>query len=258
MILLVNQFISVDSWRDFLQLNPSDLQTQDDKLQIPQQQSIILNTSAVNQQNTTTTTIHVPLITIQNNGNQNHKNLSTANLCNINGDIKLTATPQKLTAAMIRISNNNANNTSSRNLLLTTTSSPPQHPNHISNKRHIITNRTTPPMIEPKRIKNDLTEPQTSTQLLQQLMAPTQKQKTKIGWNQKSVCGDGGGGGTAMQQQQQQRLQLSSNDSLSNSSGSSSAASSSNSVLKNLLISGCDVSAGYCIVPMRPKKVAKA
>jgi len=28
----------------------------------------------------------------------------------------------------------------------------------------------------------------------------------------------------------------------------------SNSVLKNLLVSGRDVSAGYCIVPMRPKK----
>lgn len=34
---------------------------------------------------------------------------------------------------------------------------------------------------------------------------------------------------------------------------------SSNSVLKNLLVSGCDISAGYiCAVPMRVKKMAKA
>lgn len=182
----------------------------------------------------------MPLITIQNNGNHNHKNLTTANLCNINGDIKLTATPQKLTAAMIRISNNNAN-TPSRNLLLTTTSCPQN--NHISNKRHIIPNRT-PSMVEPKRIKNNSVEIQTSTQLLQQLMAPTQKQKTKVEWNQRN------GGG--LQQQ------LPSHDSFANSSANSSPAPSSNSVLKNLLVSGCDVSAGYCIVPMRPKKLAKA
>lgn len=233
-------FFSVDSWRDFLQINPSDLPTQDDKLQIPQQ-SIILNTAAVNP-TTTTTTIHVPLITIQNNSNNsNHKHL-TANLCNMNGDIKLTTTPQKLTAAMIRISNNNAN-TSSRNLLSTTTSSPN---NHISNKRHIITSRA-PSMVEPKRLKNNSVEVQTSTQLLQQLMAPTQKQKTKVEWNNRS-------GGDLQQNQQQ----LPNNNSLANSSASSSPAPSSNSVLKNLLVSGCDVSAGYCIVPMRPKKLAKA
>lgn len=235
-------FFSVDSWGDFLQINPSELQTQDDKLQIPQQ-SIILNTINPNNPNTTTTTIHVPLITIQNNGNHNHKNLTTANLCNINGDIKLTATPQKLTAAMIRISNNNAN-TPSRNLLLTTTS--PQQNNHISNKRHIITNRT-PTMMEAKRIRNNSVEIQTSTQLLQQLMAPTQKQKTRVEWNQRN-----GGGGL------QQHQQSSSNESLANSSSNSSPTPSSNSVLKNLLVSGCDVSAGYCIVPMRPKKLAKA
>lgn len=182
----------------------------------------------------------MPLITIQNNGN-NHKNLTTANLCNINGDIKLTTTPQKLTAAMIRISNNNANN-STRNLLVTTSST---QNNHISNKRHIITNRT-PSMMEPKRVRNNSVEVQTSTQLLQQLMAPTHKQKTKVEWNQRS-------GG--MQQHQQQ---LPSNNSSANSSASSSPAPSSNSVLKNLLVSGCDVSAGYCIVPMRPKKLAKA
>ncbi|KAL5285093.1 HIF1A family protein [Megaselia abdita] len=213
------------SWRDFLQINPSDLQTQDDKqLQIPQQ-SIILNTAAVNP-NTTTTTIHVPLITIQNNGNNNHhKNLTTANLCNNTGEFKLTSTPQKLTAAMIRISNNNAN-TPTRNLLLTTTTSSPQN-NHISNKRHIITNRT-PSMVEPKRIKNNSVEIQTSTQLLQQLMAPTQKQKTKVEWNQRN--------GNGLQQHQ-----LPSNNSSTNSSASSSPAPSSNSVLKNLLVSGCDL-----------------
>lgn len=32
----------------------------------------------------------------------------------------------------------------------------------------------------------------------------------------------------------------------------------SNSVLMNLLVSGCDVSAGYmCLAPMRPRKTAK-
>lgn len=260
----------VDSWRDFLQINPSDLQIQDDKLQIPQQ-SIILNTAAVNP-TTTTTTIHVPLITIQNsNSNPNKNHLSATNICNINGDIKLTTTttPQKLTAAMIRISNSNAN-TSTRNLLVTTTSTQNNH--HSSNKRHILTTNGTTPTIETKRIKSNSIEgsvaapipsPTTTTQLFQQLMAPTQKQKTKIEW---SNCGTFSGHQQqqlqqeSLQQQhhQQEQQQLPSNNSSTNSSVSSSPTQSSNSVLKNLLVSGCDVSAGYCIVPMRPKKLAKA
>lgn len=93
-----------------------------------------------------------------------------------------------------------------------------------------------------------LNDTHTSPHLLQQLMAPTPQQRARtkaskmmegngrwtIDTNGASgICGSGGN--AAFHQQ------------------------SSNSVLHNLLVSGCDISAGYvCFVPMRPKKAAKA
>lgn len=93
-----------------------------------------------------------------------------------------------------------------------------------------------------KRVKpstQSTCEPQSSPQLLQQLMAPSptphrarsRNLEKDIRWNIEN--GGGGGGGTPQP---------------------------SNSVLMNLLVSGCDVSAGYiCLLPMRTtKKTAKA
>lgn len=93
-----------------------------------------------------------------------------------------------------------------------------------------------------------LTKPQ-SPQLLQQLMAPSnqtqqqqqiqqQKQRAKEQqgrWTTNSQSTNGNGPNKSIPLQQQ----------------------SSNSVLMNLLVSGCDVSAGYTCFP-RPTKVAKA
>lgn len=96
-----------------------------------------------------------------------------------------------------------------------------------------------------KRVKSSSTqstcETQSSPQLLQQLMAPSptphrsrsRNLEKDIRWNIENGGGGVGGGGTSQP---------------------------SNSVLMNLLVSGCDVSAGYiCLLPMRTtKKTAKA
>lgn len=109
---------------------------------------------------------------------------------------------------------------------------------------------------------------QTAPQLLQQLMAPTpHKQRARAKANggvgsacggsicnkndaakwdmentsHKQICGLNGQQQLQLLEQQQQQQQA-----------------ASNSVLKNLLVSGCDISAGYiCIVPMRSKKALK-
>lgn len=106
---------------------------------------------------------------------------------------------------------------------------------------------------------------QSAPQLLQQLMAPTpQVSRSRA----KANCAGGGAGTNSKQidtakwdmentsqnqicglnvQQQQQLLQ-----------NQQQQQAASNSVLKNLLVSGCDISAGYiCIVPMRSKKALK-
>lgn len=109
----------------------------------------------------------------------------------------------------------------------------------------------------------------TAPQLLQQLMAPTpHKQRARakanggVGnafggsicnkndaakWDMENtshqqICGLNGQQQLQLLEQQQQQQQQ----------------AASNSVLKNLLVSGCDISAGYiCIVPMRSKKALK-
>lgn len=95
-----------------------------------------------------------------------------------------------------------------------------------------------------KRVKSSTQstcEQQSSPQLLQQLMAPSptphrsrsRNLEKDIRWNIENGGGGVVGGGTPQP---------------------------SNSVLMNLLVSGCDVSAGYiCLLPMRTtKKTAKA
>lgn len=97
-----------------------------------------------------------------------------------------------------------------------------------------------------KRVKPTFDQQQSAPQLLQQLMAPTSQQRVRLKedapikmesttkWTM-----DKNSQMQLIEQQQQQQT--------------------SNSVLKNLLVSGCDISAGYiCIVPMRSKKAFKA
>lgn len=98
---------------------------------------------------------------------------------------------------------------------------------------------------------------QTAPQLLQQLMAPTPQRQRKgkdcdgrHGKNKDGSMNNNNWNMDSSLQQQQQQL----NDGLQ-----TSGMSPSNSVLKNLLVSGCDLSAGYiCNIPIRPKKTAKA
>lgn len=94
-------------------------------------------------------------------------------------------------------------------------------------------------------------------QLLQQLMAPT-PQRARGGLINGCLSG---------KQQQSCGIEGLTKDQASNQWCLDSVEKSnlvaqqhaSNSVLKNLLVSGYDVSAGYiCILPMRPKKTAKA
>jgi len=105
--------------------------------------------------------------------------------------------------------------------------------------------------ISSKRIKGQqdatpMTSPPTSPQLLQQLMTHESgsHQNTKV---MKSSA-------ASTQAGTSQRWQSSSSSSLSNTKQHSQP---SNSVLMNLLVSGCDVSAGYYTCFPRPK-VAKA
>uniref|UniRef100_A0A182SUH5 Uncharacterized protein n=1 Tax=Anopheles maculatus TaxID=74869 RepID=A0A182SUH5_9DIPT len=92
-----------------------------------------------------------------------------------------------------------------------------------------------------KRLKSSAaTTPSSAPQLLQQLMAPSpvpQKLKSKSRSSQDGTAGgrwpNAGNNGGLLQEQ------------------------SGNSVLMNLLVSGCDVSAGYSCFP-RPSKAAKA
>lgn len=97
-----------------------------------------------------------------------------------------------------------------------------------------------------KRVKPTFDQQQSAPQLLQQLMAPTNAQQQRVRLKDDTPIKmeptakwtiDKNSQMQLIEQQQQ----------------------TSNSVLKNLLVSGCDVSAGYiCIVPMRSKKPFKA
>lgn len=102
--------------------------------------------------------------------------------------------------------------------------------------------------------------PQTAPQLLQQLMAPTPQQQQqqlqrdrdrKVERNvslEETIKNDASKWGTAGSNNGQATMPRQ----------SATAQAASNSVLKNLLVSGCDISAGYvCVVPMRAKKALK-
>lgn len=97
-----------------------------------------------------------------------------------------------------------------------------------------------------------------SPQLLQQLMAPTpQQQRVRAKDGRHHIIGDTGVGSALYQKSADTSKWI-----LNNAGINSQAAieqHASNSVLKNLLVSGCDVSAGYiCVVPIRSKKILKA
>lgn len=117
-----------------------------------------------------------------------------------------------------------------------------------------------------------LQKQQTAPHLLQHLMAPTPRSRkfNEMGGRGNGInCNTNGNGTDAMHQQQQQRWNGTDDDGQQNAlyqqlqNGNelnrSIKCQSSNSVLKNLLVSGCDISAGYiCAVPIRAKKTAKA
>lgn len=96
---------------------------------------------------------------------------------------------------------------------------------------------------------------QTAPQLLQQLMAPTPQRQRKgkesdgrHGKNKDGSMSNNWNMDSSYEQQQQL-----------NGNMHASGMAPSNSVLKNLLVSGCDISAGYiCNIPIRSKKTAKA
>lgn len=124
------------------------------------------------------------------------------------------------------------------------------HPIYASNQTKSDQNRS---------ISSDTTAPH----LLQHLMAPTPRSRKF------NAMGGNANSNNMNQHQQQQRWNGSDDDGQSNALyhqlqngnelNKSTGGQSSNSVLKNLLVSGCDISAGYiCAVPVRVKKTAKA
>lgn len=105
---------------------------------------------------------------------------------------------------------------------------------------------------------------QTAPQLLQQLMAPTphkQRARAKANGGVGSACG---GSNCNKNDTAKWDMENTSHNQLCGLNGQQQLQllgqqqAASNSVLKNLLVSGCDLSAGYiCIVPMRSKKALK-
>lgn len=95
----------------------------------------------------------------------------------------------------------------------------------------------------------------TAPQLLQQLMAPApqnqrDRKADRSALLDETVRGDASKWGSA--------AGINGGVATLTSRQNSVTPAASHSVLKNLLVSGCDVSAGYvCIVPMRPKKALK-
>lgn len=95
-----------------------------------------------------------------------------------------------------------------------------------------------------KRVKPTFDQQQSAPQLLQQLMAPTQQQRVRLKED------------TPIKMEPTTKWTIDKNSQMQLIEQQQQT---SNSVLKNLLVSGCDVSAGYiCIVPMRSKKPFKA
>lgn len=121
-----------------------------------------------------------------------------------------------------------------------------------------------------------LQKPKTAPHLLQHLMTATPHSRKTNELNVRTTFGNdvrrtygaqtnemnwSGDNGQQQQQQQQNALyqQLQCANGGSDKIKFVDCQPSSNSVLKNLLVSGCDLSAGYiCAVPMRTKKTAKA
>lgn len=95
-----------------------------------------------------------------------------------------------------------------------------------------------------KRVKPTFDQQQSAPQLLQQLMAPTAQQRVRLKED------------TPIKMEPTTKWTIDKNAQMQLIEQQQQT---SNSVLKNLLVSGCDVSAGYiCIVPMRTKKPFKA
>lgn len=102
--------------------------------------------------------------------------------------------------------------------------------------------------------------PQTAPQLLQQLMAPTPQQQQQQNQRDRDRKVD-----RSVSLEEVVRTDAGKWSTSGSSTGLTSitrqnaaAPAASNSVLKNLLVSGCDVNAGYvCVVPMRAKKALK-
>jgi hypoxia-inducible factor 1 alpha len=101
-----------------------------------------------------------------------------------------------------------------------------------------VTPTQTPPPIVPPSVPQQISQSQSSPQLLQQLMAPSPVPQSKKPLKSKYDSGSGSSRWTDGQMINGLHEQA------------------SNSVLMNLLVSGCDVSAGYTCFP-RPK-AAKA
>lgn len=104
-----------------------------------------------------------------------------------------------------------------------------------------------------------------SPQLLQQLMAPTKSQAVKQqqqqlkGVNRMAMDVDSNAEATTMMMKVNAKMGATRSSSSGNEiQRAKKQQAPSNSVLMNLLVSGCDVSAGYmCLAPMRPRKAAK-
>lgn len=99
--------------------------------------------------------------------------------------------------------------------------------------------------------KSGQQQPQTAPHLLQQLMAPMARTR-KHSANTSADPLNGGAGDSQWNRARSQQLIYQQNG---NELGNSSNVQASNSVLKNLLVSGCDISAGYiCTIPKRAAK----
>lgn len=190
-----------------------------------------MNDLLKNNENSKTT-----LNTNNNNSNSNNNNINNNVSSNSNNDnvssnnSNSTVISQAAGKTNKQIYNNhNNNNTSSNNHLKR-----PSNTSENSSKRAKSTNSQSD--LNVSVVSSRVAKAQ-APQLLQQLMAPSQQ-------SQKSRMKDGqrwnGNNGTNSSTNKTIPLQQ-----------------SSNSVLMNLLVSGCDVSAGYTCFP-RPTKVAKA
>lgn len=185
-----------------------------------QQQNIILNA--------------VPLITIQNNKElmqqqqqQQQEQLQQPAIKLLNG---ASIAPVNTKATIRLVESKPPTTTQSR---MAKVNLVPQQQQH-GNKRHLNSATGAGNPVESKRLKSgtlclDVQSPQLLQQLIGKDPAQQQTQAAKRAGSERWQL-------SAESKQQKQQQQQ------------------SNSVLKNLLVSGRDVSAGYCIVPMRPKK----